>query len=143
MRQAVEAAPPENVVAALAGDARGYKARGDASGTWEEILFVPSEHGRHRRITAKFSIITSATNHTGMWRHHQTGVWEEKRNGIVGHWRDGRGGLYCTTQKLTVVAAFSQFHSFSLGSSRTHTSHSFGTPLLEPLISSNSGKNAV
>jgi hypothetical protein len=64
--EAVEAAPPENVVAALAGDGRSYKAKGDANATWEETLFGPSEHGRHRRTTAKFSIITSAANHTGV-----------------------------------------------------------------------------
>jgi hypothetical protein len=37
---------------------------GDANATWE-ILLVPSEHGRHRRTTAKFSI-TSAADHTGV-----------------------------------------------------------------------------
>jgi hypothetical protein len=133
-------------VAALAGDGRGYRAKGDANATWEEMLFV---HGRRRRTTAKFSI-TSATDHdhtgvgVGVGDTVKQGYGRGKRNGIVGAWRDGwREGGDCTAQKLTVAVVFSQFHSFSLGSSRIHTSHNFGTPLLEPLISSNSGKNAV
>jgi hypothetical protein len=101
---------------------------------------------------AKVSI-TSATDHTGV------GVWglaitakqgeygRRKETASWGAWRDdgggGGGGGDCTAQKLTVVVVFSQFHSFSLGSSRTDISHSLGTPLLEPLLSSNSGKNPV
>jgi len=63
---AVAAALPENVVAALTGDGGGYKAKGDANATWEEILFVPSEHGRHRGTTAKFSITISYESYRGM-----------------------------------------------------------------------------
>jgi hypothetical protein len=48
---AVAAAPPEDVVAALAGDGRGYRAKGNVNATWE-ILFVRTEHGRRRRTTA-------------------------------------------------------------------------------------------
>jgi len=140
------------VVAALAGDGRGYRAKGDANAnaTWE-ILFVRTEHGRRRQTTATFFSTTSTTVHTGVK------VGDTAKEGYVPKRGMGRGGgekrLHggeermvagdFTAQKLTVVVVFSPFHTFSPGSSRIHTSHSFGTPLLEPLVSSNSGKNAV
>jgi len=46
------AAPPEKVVAALAGDGRGYKAKSDAS-VMEGIWFDRIKHGRRQWTTAK------------------------------------------------------------------------------------------
>lgn len=111
VRQAAAvAAPPE--AAALTGDGRGYRAKGDANATWEEILFVPSEHGRHRRTTAKFFNHISYGSNRGVGDSAKQGYGRGKETASWGAWRDGSG----TTQKLTVVVAFSLFHSFSLGS---------------------------
>ena len=141
------------MVAALAGDGRGYRAKGDgnANATWE-ILFVRTERGRCRQTTATFFFnhINYGSYRGEGWQHRQRGVCAKEgygkgggeRNGIMPREKRTVAGDF-TAQKLTVVVVFSPFHTFSPGSSRIHTSHSFGTPLSEPLISSNSGKNAV
>ncbi len=87
------AAPPENVVAALAGDGRGYMAKADANVTWEEILFVPSEHGRHRRTMAKFFNHISYGSYRGVGDTAKQGYERGKETASWGAWRDGRGGL--------------------------------------------------
>ncbi len=93
--------------------------------------------------------ITSAMGHTGVWVSdisEQGYVKGEGEADGVGRWIWEMVEEEDWHTKLTVVVVFSFFqsHSFSLDLSRIHTSHSFGTPLLEPpLVSSNSGKNAV
>jgi hypothetical protein len=90
VRQAAAvAAPPE--VAALTGDGRGYRAKGDANvnATWEEILFVPSEHGRHRRTTAKVFNHISYGSYRGVGDSAKQGYGRGKE---TAH-RGGRGEM--------------------------------------------------